>query len=223
MTDVMDLSSVGGRADQFFAGRRFTGVCMVAAPLLLTAGAVLLMGIYGRGPSERVGAYAENEVRATVAVNLAMAGTVLAAFALAGVGALVAARCPRLGRAGGALAVIGLFGPAFFLGINHVGIRLGDLADRAGAGAVFQDAEATPNIVNLAGPALLVGFVLLAIGTAKAGVLPRSRSWALGIAAVAPVGLISGIVVISVVAWLALAFALAPLGRDILRAAASDR
>lgn len=77
MTDLMDLTSVGDRADQFFAGRRFTGVCMIAAPLLLTAG------------------------------------------------------------------------------------------------AVFQDAEATPNIVNLAGPALLVGFVLLAIGTAKAGVLSR--------------------------------------------------
>jgi hypothetical protein len=222
VTDVMDLTSVGDRADQFFAGRRFTGVCMIAAPLLLTAGAVLLMGIYGGSPSARVGAYADNEVRASVAVNLAIAGTVLATFALAGVAALVATRRPGLGRAGGVLAIIGLFGPAFYLGINHVGIRLGDLADRAGAGAVFQDAEATPNIVNLAGPALLVGFLLLAIGTAKAGVLPRWRSWALGLAALAPVGLMSGIVVISIVAWLALAFALAPLGRDILRADASD-
>jgi hypothetical protein len=124
----------------------------------------------------------------------------------------VAAHRPGLGRAGGALTIIGLFGPAFFLGINHLEIQLADLADRAGAAAAFESAETTPNIINLAGPALVVGLILLAVGTAKTGVLPRPRSWALGLAALAPVGLISGIVVISVVAWLALAIALVPLG-----------
>jgi hypothetical protein len=213
VTNLIETTNVRrAEIDRFLAGQRFTGLCMVAAPLLLAAGATLLIGIYEGSASDQLGAMADNEARATAAVNLAIAGVVLAAFAVAGLAASVAAHRPGLGRAGGALTIIGLFGPAFFLGINHLEIQLADLTDRAGAAAAFESAETTPNIINLAGPALVVGFILLAVGTAKTGVLPRPRSWALGLAALAPVGLISGIVVISVVAWLALAIALVPLG-----------
>ena len=217
MTELHTPETVREQPNEFLAGNRFTGVCMIAAPLLLTAGAALLVGIYEGSAGDQLGAFAAEEARATAAVNVAIAGVVLAAFAVAGVAASVARHRPGLGRAGGTLTIIGLFGPAFFLGIDHVGIQLADLADRAGAVLVFENAETTPNIVNLAGPALIVGLVLLAVGTAKTGVLPRPRSWALGTAAFAPIGLISGFVIISVVAWLGLAVALVPLGFRLLR------
>jgi len=217
VTDLPAADTVRQPPTEFFAGDRFTGLCMIAAPLLLATGAALLVGIYEGSADDRLEAFAANQARASVAVNAAIAGVVLAVFAVAGVAVMVARHRPGLGRAGGTLTIIGLFGPAFFLGINHVGIQLADLADRPGAARVFENAETTPNIVNLAGPALLVGFVLLAVGTAKTGVLPRPRSWALGAAALIPIGLISGFVIISVIACLALAAALVPLGFRLLR------
>ena len=204
-------------APTIFPGSRLTGLSMVAGPVLLVAGAALLVGIYDPSATDQLAGFVEHEARATVALNTAIAGTVLTVFAVLGLAPAVAARHRRLGRGGGALTIIGLFGPAFFLGVNHLGVHVADLADRGGVATAFEKAHTTPSIVNLTGPALVVGFILLAVGAAKSGVLSRSRSWALGLAAVAPLGLISGVVVISVVAWLALAVALVPLGFELLR------
>jgi len=217
VTDPHTTETVREPPKESFAGDRFTGLCMIAAPLLLTTGAALLVGIYEGSANDQLEAFAANQARATAAVNVAIAGVVLAAFAVAGLAASVARHRPGLGHAGGTLTLIGLFGPAFFLGIDHVGVQLADLTDRAGAATVFENAVTTPNILNLAGPALIVGLVLLAIGTAKTGVFPRPRSWALGTAALAPIGFISGFVIISVVAWLAFAVALVPHGFRLLR------
>jgi hypothetical protein len=200
-----------------FPGDRLAGICMVAAPLLLTTAAALFIGISEGGARQQLAGFETNNTRALAAVNIAVAGVILTAFAVAGVAALVTRQRPGLGHAGGALTIVGLFGPAFFLGIDYVGIHLARLTDRNGAVAVFEKAAATPNVVNVAGPALVVGFVLLAAGTAKTGVLPLARSWALGATALAPIGLISGFVVITVVAWLALAVALVPLGVRLLQ------
>lgn len=204
-------------ADHSLAGTRFTALCMIAAPIFLVAGAALFIGIYEGSASEQLSAFADQAGRSHAAFNFAVAGVVLAAVAIAGLASSVASMSPRLGRAGGALTLMGLFGPTFFLGISYVGIQAADLADRAGAAEVFDDTEAMPSIVNLTGPALVVGLILLAIGAARSGVLSRPRSWALGLAALAPVGFISGLIVISVVAWLGFAIALVPLGLQRLR------
>jgi hypothetical protein len=220
VTDIMNRqtsTTVATTDTGRFPGRRLTGISMIAAPALLVAGAALLIGIYGKNGGEQLQAISDNTARAHAAVNLAIAGTVLAAFALAGLAAVVARHRPRAGHVGGALAIIGLFGPAFFLGVNYLNIQLADIADRAGAVTALDDAESTLNIVNICGPALLIGLLVLAAGAAKSGVLPRSASIALGLSALAPLGLLSGVIVISIVAWLALAVALMPLGLRTLR------
>lgn len=217
MTASINTVNVDQRHEVRTPAGRLTGASMIAAPILLTVGAALLIGIYEGSAGERLAGFAANEARATAALNVAVAGVVLAVFAVAGVAAAVTPTHPRLGRAGGALTTIGLFGPAFFLGIDHLGMELAGMADRAAAAAAFESGETTPNIANLAGPALVIGFILLAVGAAKAGVLPRSRCWALGLTACAPIGLISGVVVISVVAWIAFAIAIVPLGARWLR------
>ena len=213
-TTPVATSETGG-----FPGPRMAGVSMIAAPCLLVLGASLYIGIYDKAGADQLEAIADNTARAHAAVNFAIAGTVMAVFAVAGVAAAVARHRPRAGHVGGTLAVIGLFGPAFFLGINYLNIQLADLADRAGAVTALDNAKSTLNVVNICGPALLIGFLILAVGAARSGVLSRSRSIALGLAAVAPLGLISGVIVISIVAWLALAVALMPLGLRTLREA----
>jgi hypothetical protein len=190
---------------------------MIASPLLLTVGSALLVGIYKIDAAEQLAAFADHRGRAIAAVNFAIAGTVVAALAIVGLSAAVGQLQPRLGRLGGALTLIGLFGPAFFLGANSLAIELTDIGDRAAAARALEDAATTPTIVNLAGPALLVGLIVLAVGASRSGVLSRGGSWALGLTALAPVGLISGVIVIAILAWLSMAVALVPLGIRNLR------
>lgn len=204
-----------------FPGPSMTGIAMVVAPLLLMTGAALFVGLYGATGAERLEAIADHRGRAFAAVNFAMAGTILLVFAVAGLSAAVSRQRPRLGRIGGVLTIIGLFGPAFFLGADFLSIQLTDLADRAGAVTAVEDSATVPNIVNLCGPALIAGLVILAIGAYKSGMLPRSRSWALGLAALAPVGFVSGFMPIAVGAWFCLAIALVPLGLEQWRSRAT--
>ncbi|MGH9087254.1 MAG: hypothetical protein ACRDYZ_03965, partial [Acidimicrobiales bacterium] len=72
-------------------------------------------------------------------------------------------------------------------------------------------------IMNVSGPALIIGFILLAVGAAKVGLLPRSRAVALGLTALLPVGFISGYIVFSVIGFAFGAVALVPLGVAALR------
>jgi hypothetical protein len=72
-------------------------------------------------------------------------------------------------------------------------------------------------IMNVTGPCLVIGFILLALGAAKAGVLRRPAAVALGITCLIPFGFISGHLAISVVGFVCTAIALVPLGVDLLR------
>src|SRR4051794_13336275 len=149
-------------------------------------------------------------------VNAATAGTVLAAVAVAGLAAMIARHRPRIGRAGGTLALLGLFGPAFFLGVYFAAAQMNSIPARAAAGQALDDTQSTFHVINLAGPCLVVGLILLAVGAYRAGVLGRAQSIGLAVAAIAPVGFISGILPIAVVAWLGLSVALVPLGLRLL-------
>jgi hypothetical protein len=187
---------------------------MVLAPLLLIAGSGLLIGIYGPDSETLVSSGRSRHLQALFAHNLSVAGTILTALAVIGVSQRVIPSQPRLGRIGGVGAVAGLFGPAFFLGVYGTAFH----ADGSTAVARAVDAVQTvPHVINFTGPAILVGFVVLAIGAARSGLLPTWRCVALGLAAAAPVGLIAGIVPLFVATWVALAVAIVPLGLDILR------
>lgn len=218
MTDTTDLPMAPSdpvvAAAAPFPGPSMSALAMMAGPLLLMIGAALFIGLYSVGGGDRLEAIADHRGRAFAAVNFAMAGIILLVFAVADLSAAVSRQRPRLGRIGGVLTIIGLFGPAFFLGADFLSFQLTDLADRAGAVTAVEDSAAVPNIVNLCGPALIAGLVILAIGAFKSGVLPRSRSWALGVAALAPVGFVSGFMPIAVGAWSCLAIALVPLGLE---------
>lgn len=195
---------------------------MILAPLLLITGATLFIGIYDQPGAAHLAAAVAHRARAMAAVNCAIAGVVIAAIAVAGLATMVSLRQPRLGRLGGILTLVGLFGPGFFLGVNFLTIALAGLEGRTALVDALATAEKTLSIVNVTGPALVVGLILLAVGSVKSGVLTKPRGWALGLAAVAPVGFISGVIVIAAAAWTCLAAALVPLGIQCLRSARPD-
>ena len=94
MTGSIETVNVGEPDVEIAPAGRLTGVSMIAAPILLTVGAALLIGIYEGSPAERLAAFADNEARATAALNVAIAGVVLAVFAVAGVAAAISSGIP---------------------------------------------------------------------------------------------------------------------------------
>lgn len=205
--------------DHGFPGRTVTGLCMIIAPLLAIIGSLLPIGIYHAKGADFIAGMAAHHARTGAAFNFAVAGTILMIFAVVGVAQAIARVRPRLGQAGGVIAIIGLCGPIFFNGIYFGGYQLTGASTQAIAGKMMDQAQIIPsNITNVSGPALVIGFILLGIGAAKAGVLPRWQAWALGLTCLTPFGFISGFIVISAIGFAAAAIALVPLGLRTLQA-----
>lgn len=191
---------------------------MIAAPIILIAATFVGMNVYKALGVDYVHAMGQHMVRTAVTFNLVVAGMILLMLAVIGLAGRLADRGSGIGRWGGILAVIGLLGPLFFNGVYFAGFQLAGTGSEAAAGAMIDRAQIIPsNVINLAGPALVFGFVLLAIGAGRARVLNRFSAWALGLTCIIPAGFISGHLAISTIGFAGAAVALVPLGINILR------
>jgi hypothetical protein len=205
--------------DVGFPGRSVTGLCMIVAPLLAILGSLLPIGIYHAKGADFVAGMAGHHLRGEFTFNFAVAGTILLIFAIIGMAQAIAQVRPRLGQTAGVLVIIGLCGPLFFNGVYFGGFQLTDPSTQSIAGKMMDQAQIIPsNIINISGPALVIGFILLGIGAAKAGVLPRWQAWALGLTCIVPVGFISGFIVIAAIGFVCAALALLPFGLRLLQA-----
>lgn len=202
-----------------FPGRVVTGTCMVVAPVLAVIGTVLGIGTYHAKGVDFVSGMVAHPHLGNVAMQTAEAAMVLMIIAVAGLAGMVAVTRPGWGRTAGVLTIIGLCGPISFESLYWGAWHITDTpAHRAAAALMMDRAQMIPRtVMNVTGPALVIGFVLLAIATAKAGVLDRPRAVSLGITALIPVGFITGHLAISAVGFLGTAVALVPLGVGLLR------
>ncbi|HET7035458.1 MAG TPA: hypothetical protein VFI42_07240 [Thermomicrobiaceae bacterium] len=212
--------STGERAalDAGFPGDTIAGVCMIVGPIVMVITALLGIGIYHAAGIDYVRGMAAHPTRAAVVFDCFVAGWMFYTVALIGLAGQITAARPWLGRAAGIVTIVGLFGPVFFNGVYFGGFQLTDPSQQAAAGYLIDHAQIIPsNVINLSGPALVIGFIALAIGAAQAGVLGRWRAAALGLGCIMSAGFISGYIVISAVAFLGTAIALVPLGVSLLR------
>lgn len=205
-------------ADTSFPGITVTGVCMIAAPPLAVAGAATGISWYAARGIAFMDGMAAHHTLAAVGFNLVLAAMMLLLVAVIGLARMICATYPRLGRTGGIATVVGLCGPLFFNGVYFAGFQLAGTSGQAAGAVAMDQAQIIPRIVmNVSGPALVLGFVLLAVGAAKAGVLSRPTAWALGLTCIIPAGFISGYLAIAMVAFAGTAVALVPLGFRLLR------
>jgi hypothetical protein len=217
---AQDMATRAVVRDVGFPGRTVTGLCMIIAPLLAIIGSLAAVGIYHAKGADFAAGMVGHHFQGEIAFNFAVAGSILLIFAITGVAQAIARVRPRLGQAAGVLVIIGLCGPLFFNGVYFGGFQLMQFSQPSAsiAGKMMDQAQIIPsNIINISGPALVIGFILLGIGAAKAGVLPRWRAWALGITCITPVGFISGFIVIAAIGFAGATIALLPLGLRLLR------
>lgn len=202
-----------------FPGAGVTGVCLGVGPLLAIAGTALGITTYRARGADFVAAMVAHPGSFDTAVQLAESAMVVLLVGVIGLATMICARRPRLGRWAGVLSVVGLCGPIAFELVYWSAWHLTDTAaHRAAAALLIDQAQVVPRtVMNVTGPALVVGFVLLGIAAAKAEVLSRLRAGCLGATALIPFGFISGHLAISLVGFAGAAIALVPLGVHLLR------
>lgn len=202
-----------------FPGPRVTGGCLVVAPLLAVASTVFGAPAYHARGIDFVAGMVDHRTGFVVGIQLALAAMLLLLLGVVGLAGLLSSRVPRWGRVAGVLTVLGLCGPISFESIYWAASRITDTAAHRAAAAVLIDAsQVIPRtVMNVTGPCLVLGFVLLGIAAARAGVLDRVRAVLLGATCLIPFGFISGHLLISTAGFCACAVALVPLGASMLR------
>lgn len=204
-----------------FLGNRITGFCMVVAPILAVFACLIGMGDYRAKGIDYVHLMGQHPALTSATFNLVVTIMVLSIFAVFGLSQLTVVRRPGLGRLAGIVTIVGLLGPIFFNGVYFGGFQLAGGSNEAAAGRAIDTAQRIPSVImNVSGPALVFGFILLGVAAYKSGVLGKGRAIALGVTCLLPFGFISGYLVISAIGFLGLAIALVPLGARLWNAPA---
>jgi hypothetical protein len=144
-------------------------------------------------------------------------GTVLLWPAVATLAHLIGAARPGWALWGGTLATLGLFARTFHAGVDHLAFQLVREEGVEQATRLVGGSYGAFHVFHSAAPAIMAGWVVLAIGAYKAGTLGPLRAVALGLMSALMIGVLKGSTLTSVVATAGLCVALVPLGLQVLR------
>lgn len=198
-----------------FPGRWIGGASLILGPLLLLAGAGLRMPFHFFFP-QQLAAFAEHPQRITAAYSLWALGHVTLIFAVLTLTTLIGRWNPVWAAWAGALAILGLFTRTFHAGIDHLAFQLVQVQSLEQATQAVDDSYRAFHAFRYLNGAIMMGWVLLAIGAYRSGTLGWPRALALGMMVMVPFGTLKG-TEIRAVGLLGLAIALIPLGITILR------
>jgi len=208
---------VGVNADPpRFPGRWLGGVALVLGPLLMLAGVLLRVRYHFFFP-DQLAAYADHPTLIFAAYSLFLAGNIVLWPAVATLAQRIAVTKPVLAVWGGALATFGLFARTFHAGVDHLAFQLVRVQDLPTATSAVGDSYGAYHIMSALSAAIFFGWIVLAVGAWRAGVMGLPRAIALGLMAALPLGVLKGTTPLSIVAVAGLAVALVPLGVRVLR------
>jgi hypothetical protein len=198
-----------------FPGRWVEGAGLVLGPVLMLAGVLLRVDFDDFFPGQ-LAAFAANPGRMTASYSAFAAGNVLLWPAVIALVRRAWATQPRWALWGGVMVMLGLFARAFHTGINHLIFQIAGAQGVGGRKAVDGYYGAF-HVLQPLSIAIFFGWVVLAVGVWRAGVLGIVRSLALASMSALPIGVLKGTGPMSIVATLGLCVALVPLGTRILK------
>ncbi len=191
---------------------------MTVAPIVLAILCLLATDIYKFSGHDFLTAMAANPVRTDIFLNAVPLAIFLLMLAVVAVAVMAAPRASRSATIGGSLALLGLCGPLFFIAIEFSGYQLANPEHLTAGAYMYDQANMVPRIsLNISGPAIIAGFILLAIAAHHAGLLGRTRAVCLALTALLPFGFIAAVLPISAAGFVACAIALVPIGASLLR------
>ena len=114
----------------------------------------------------------------------------------------------------GCLAIFGFFNRTFSAGVDHLAFQLVRFQGLDTAFQAVSDSYRAFHLYRYTNGSIMIGWVLLAIGAYRAGILGRFRAFALGLMVMLPFGTLKGTEIRSI-AIIGLCVALIPLGVSI--------
>ena len=124
---------------------------------------------------------------------------------------------------GGTFVLLGLFARTFHGGVDHLAFALVSVQGVESATRFIADSYGTFNIIATLNGAILLGWILLAIGAYLSHTIGLVRSIALGAMSLLMLGVLKGSSWVSVLAVSGLCIALIPLGVQVLKAGPAPR
>jgi hypothetical protein len=205
------------RKDTFwFPGRWVGGTSMIVGPLLLLTGVLLRFQFQFFFP-QQLAAFHQHPTLITFSYSCFLASNILLSPAILTLAKLIGARNPSWALWGGSLVLFGLFARTFHGGVDHLAFQLVQQHGVDLAARTVANSYGAFHVVTGLNGAILLGWVVLAIGAYVSGTLGLLRSVALGLMSALMMGVLKGSSWISVVAVLGLCVALVPLGFSVLR------
>ncbi|GAA3262633.1 hypothetical protein [Nonomuraea helvata] len=204
-----------------FPGRWVSAISLIGGPVLIMTGTLLRSPFHFFVPHQLV-AHAGHPALITAAYTCFAAGFVMLWPAVMTLAQRIAATSPLWGLWGGCLVIVGLFTRTFQFGTDHLAFHLTDsLGLRTMLDGIddyyvaWGDTRWHP-FKAMSGPAFF-GWVVLAVGAYRSGVLGPVRSVALGLMSALALGTLKGTQPQSFIAVGGLCVALIPLGISLLR------
>jgi hypothetical protein len=205
------------RGEMTFPGRWVGGVAMIIGPLMLLTGVVLRLPFHFFFPQQLV-AFAEHPTLIKTGYSAFIAGNVLMWPAIMEIARRISTKRPYWALWGGCFVIFGLFARTFHAGVDHMAFQLVRELGVESATRVVADSYGAYHIFSALNPAIMLGWIILAIGAYRSNTLNLLRSVALGLMSALPLGVLKGSTTLSVVATVGLCIALIPLGFHTLRA-----
>lgn len=189
---------------------------MILGPLLLWLGVVARLGHPFFFP-QQLAAFHAFPTQMQTSYSLFLAGNMLLWPAVATLAQLVGRRKPNWALWGGTMVIFGLFARTFHAGIDHLSFQVVRFQNLELATKTIAQSYGAFHIVSALNLVILLGWIVLAIGTFLSGILGLLRSVALGLMAALMMGVLKGSTPVSVLATTGLCLALIPLGIQLLR------
>ncbi|WP_239634107.1 hypothetical protein [Paenibacillus sp. H1-7] len=212
--DVQEVSQGGGGC--MFPGRWIGGAALVLGPMLLMAGVLLRVKFHFFFPNQ-LEAVRTHPVLMTVSYSFFSTGTVLMWPAVIMLVGLIQIKQRGWALWGGVFAVCGLFARTFHAGVDHLAFQLVRHQGLEPAVKAVADSYGAFHIFSSLNLAILLGWIVLAIGAYRAGTLNLFGAAALALMSGLPLGVLKGTTLFSIAAAAGACIALVPLGIRVLR------
>lgn len=199
----------------WFPGRWLGAASLIVAPPLLLVGILLRIRCEFFFP-QQLAAYQDHPGLMTAAYSCFLAGNISLWPAVLSAARMIGTRRPAWAAWSASFVIFGLFARTFHAGADHLAFQMVRFEGVASATKTIAASYGAFHVVSALNATIMLGWLLLAIGSYLSGTMGLFRSIALGLMSSLMLGMLKGSSITSVIAATGLCVAFMPLGFDLL-------
>lgn len=202
--------------NQLLPGRWLGGIAMILGPILLLCGVVIRIQ-YNFFFPDQLEAFINSATLVTISYNAFLAGNIIMWPAILTLVNYIGIRCPKLAFWGGVFVVFGLFARTFHAGIDHLAFQIVNVQSVELATNIVAESYGAFHIISTLNLAIMVGWIILAVGSYRSKVLNIYYSIGLSLMSTLPLGVLKGTTSFSILSTGGLCVALIPFGVKLIK------